>query len=137
MSQDAGGVAGPSEDSLRRLLEETTLLAAITDDRDRIIYANAALARLVGKHPADVVGSRWTGTFGWSPADDKFINDLRGGHVVSTYEGRICAVDGPRIIAWTNTLISGSAGSVAVASLGEDVTARRHAEEELLTLQAE
>ena len=75
-------MAGPSEDSLRRLLEETTLLAAITDDRDRIIYANAALARLVGKHPADVVGSRWTGTFGSSSADDKFMNDLREGRVL-------------------------------------------------------
>ena len=130
-------MAGPSEDSLRRLLEETTLLAAITDARDRIIYANGALARLVGKHPGDVVGSRWTGTFGSSSADDKFMNDLRQGRVTSTYEGRICSVDGPRIIAWTNTLISGPAGCVAVASLGEDVTARRHAEEELLAVQAE
>jgi len=137
MSLDPGGAVGASEQRLRRLLEETTLLAAITDDHDRIIYANAALARLVGKSPAEVVGSRWTGTFGSSPADDKFMNDLREGRVTSTYEGRILSVDGPRIIAWTNTLISGPPDSVAVASLGEDVTARRHAEEELLVVQAE
>jgi PAS domain S-box-containing protein len=133
----AGESVETSDGSLRRLLEQTTLLAAITDDEDGVLYCNTALARLVDREPAEVIGRRWTEMFGRSPADEDFMAGLKRGEVAATYEGRVATADGPRIIAWTNTLISGPAGRIAVASLGEDITARRAAEEELRTVQSE
>jgi two-component system sensor histidine kinase UhpB len=133
----AGDSVETPDGSLRRLLEQTTLLAAITDDQDGILYCNTALARLVHLEPSAVIGRRWTEVFGRWPADENFMAGLKRGELAATYEGRIVTASGHRIISWTNTLISGPADRVVVASLGEDITARRAAEEELRAVQSE
>ena len=57
------------------MLEQTTLLAAITDDKDTLIYCNAALASLIGKQPEELEGRRWSEVFGESPADVAFMQE--------------------------------------------------------------
>jgi PAS domain S-box-containing protein len=125
------------ESRLRRMLEQTTLLAAITDDQDTLIYCNSALAALIDREPADIEGRRWSEVFGKSDADVEFIQDLRGGRMRPTYEGVIYAGSEQRVVAWTNTLLEERPDRTIVASLGEDVTARRAAERELRAVELE
>src|SRR5947207_11189418 len=119
------------------MLEQTTLLAAITDDKDTLIYCNAALASLIGKQPEELEGRRWSEVFGESPADVAFMQELRHGRMKATYEGVIYAAAQPRVIAWTNTLLEALPDRTVIASLGEDVTARRAAERELRAVELE
>jgi PAS domain S-box-containing protein len=125
------------ESRLRRMLEQTTLLAAITDDEDTLIYCNAALASLIDKEPAELEGRRWSEVFGKSPADVEFMEELRAGRMKATYEGVIYTASQPRVIAWTNTLLEALPDRTVIASLGEDVTARRAAERELRAVELE
>ena len=125
------------ESRLRRMLEQTTLLAAITDDKDTLIYCNAALASLIGKQPEELEGGRWSEVFGKSPADVEFMEELRDGRMRPTYEGVIYTAAQPRVIAWTNTLLEALPDRTVIASLGEDVTARRAAERELRAVELE
>jgi PAS domain S-box-containing protein len=119
------------------MLEQTTLLAAITDDQDALIYCNSALAALIDKEPAELEGRLWSEVFGKSDADLEFMQDLRGGRMKATYEGVIYSGSEQRVVAWTNTLLEERPDRTIVASLGEDVTARRAAERELRAVELE
>jgi len=121
-----------SEARFRELLEETPLLATIVDTDEVIHFANRALGRLAGCPSGDLVGKPWSEVFGDFPEErevwDMFVNS---GQVTSGYESRVHDQDGAEhVIAWTNAPITGPDGTARqIASLGEDVTARRAAEE--------
>ncbi len=123
---------------LRQMLEDTTLLAAIITEDDLIIFANPALSKLAGLTPAQVEGRTWTEVFGPNSQEDiNFMEMLRQGNVIPTYDGIISTPTGVHVIAWTNTPIWDDSGAMNIASLGEDVTARRAAEDQLAAAHAE
>jgi PAS domain S-box-containing protein len=45
-----------AHDPLRSLLEHTTLVAAVTDEDDRVLYCNPALASRTGCSPEALIG---------------------------------------------------------------------------------
>jgi PAS domain S-box-containing protein len=128
-----------AEGRFRRLLEETPMLTTIVAADERIVFANAALCGKVGAGRHEVEGELWDVVFGAFPEDETVWERWRAGSLVPYYEGRIRDRDGNELlIGWTNTNIDDADGRTAhVASLGEDLTARRQAEAEARRLQEE
>jgi PAS domain S-box-containing protein len=119
-----------SESRFRELLEETPLLATIVARDGTVVFANRSLAAVVGRPRDQIEGRHWAEAAG-RPSSDEEEEQRALGHPMPTYEGVILDRYGQEhIIAWTSAAISGADGHAThIASLGEDVTARRRAED--------
>jgi PAS domain S-box-containing protein len=118
-----------SEARFRELLEETPLLATIVALDGTVVFANRSLASVVGLPRDQIEGRHWAEAAGGQSSDEELNRSL--GRLLPAYEGVIRDRHGREcIIAWTSAAISGSDGRVThIASLGEDITARRRSEE--------
>jgi PAS domain S-box-containing protein len=131
-----------SERRLRELLENVELIALSIDLDGQITYCNPYLAELTGWERDELLGCDWYATF--TPPERPSLRDTflpaivaEGipAHSESTIQTR---GGGRRIVWWNNTVIRDHEGRpVGATSIGEDVTERRRAEQDLRALAAE
>jgi PAS domain S-box-containing protein len=131
-----------SERRLRELLENVELIALSIDLDGRITYCNPYLAELAGWERDELLGRDWYSTF--TPPERPSLRDtflpaiLAEGipaHSESTIQTR---GGGRRIVWWNNTVIRDHEGRpIGATSIGEDVTERRRADQDLRMLAAE
>ncbi|MBE9583410.1 response regulator [Mucilaginibacter sp. JRF] len=119
-----------------QLVLEGIKLVALTVDRNGIVtFCNSHLAGILGCTPADVVGLNWINTF----VPEQFRNTLNvwldGTNYESHYINPIICKDGKEaIISWQNTMSFDEHGAlIEITSLGEDITDRQKATQELIT----
>lgn len=124
-----------SEQRFRNLLENVELVALTVDRDGRITFANDYLARLSGWSSDELLDMELLDIL--IPPEgmtrQAFREAIRTGTVPVHFEGELLVRSGERkIIAWNNTVTHDADGVVAgSASLGEDITERKRAEEEL------
>lgn len=124
-----------SEGRFRAALENVALPAVILDTDGRLLFVNRHLRARTGWTNEELIGSD---VFTWLAQDSEGIvtpKAFESGmastnefltHVESTWRTNS---GGRLLIAWTNSAIIDDSGRiVAVAAIGEDVTARREAE---------
>ncbi len=129
-----------SERRLRALLDNVKLIAVGLDREGRIAYANPYLLELTGYAADEVLGISWFERF--LPSEtraqvaDLFRDGLRTATLPAQHENAILTRAGEqRLVAWNNTMLFGETGDLAgTMSIGEDVTERRRAEEQLRKL---
>jgi PAS domain S-box-containing protein len=131
-----------SEDRFRTALDSVALHALILDTAGKVLFVNRHLLARTGWTDVELIGSN---VFDWLvPVDgpqvttEAYETGMTTGafvdYIESTWRTR---VGGRVLIAWTNSAIRDDAGViVAVASVGEDVTARRDAEATQARIQA-
>ena len=125
-----------SEQRFRELLENVRLAAVATDAAGRIEFVNDYLAELTGWRPAELVGRTWLEAFtppGEREAETEVFTLLGSGTVVAHRESSLLTRAGAeRLFSWNSTPLRDPDGRVIGAtSLGEDITERRRAEQEL------
>ncbi|MEW6386191.1 MAG: PAS domain S-box protein [Thermodesulfobacteriota bacterium] len=126
-----------SERRFREVLENIRLIAIMLNLQGDIIFVNDFLLELTGWRREKVLGRSWFDTF--LPPEERqgvesmFHQHLRQGNIPPYYENRIITREGERrLIAWNNTVRRDLSGNViGTTSIGEDITARRRAEEAL------
>jgi diguanylate cyclase (GGDEF)-like protein/PAS domain S-box-containing protein len=126
-----------SERRFREILENVKLLAVTYDSDGRITFANDYLCRLAGWSQHEILGRLWYGTLTDDrQAFDEFLGQMRTGTVPAHLERVLITRSGARrIVAWNDTMIRDRDGRVvAVTRIGEDITARRQAEERVAYL---
>ena len=112
-------------------------LVSVTLDRDaKITFCNDYLLRLTGWRREEVLGSNWFERF-IPPENDELkgtleelLNDLPSAW---HHENEILTRSGERrLIRWNNSVLHSNSGEViGTASIGEDITDRKHAERKL------
>jgi PAS domain S-box-containing protein len=129
-----------SENRFRTAVESVRLVAVGLDTAGRVTFANDALCALMGWTRSELIGESWFDRF--VPAGDAaratFFDRIGTGDVPPKLENEIICRDGKRRrIEWDNTMLRSLAGQVlGTASLGVDVTERRHEETTLKLLQS-
>jgi PAS domain S-box-containing protein len=120
----------------RWLLENVELLAIILDKNGIVTFANDFLLRTTGWRREEVVNSNWFSKFVPEASPDArevFSGDLESGTIPPHHENSIQTKAGKlREIVWRNTILRDAGGNIiGVASIGEDITERKWAEERL------
>jgi PAS domain S-box-containing protein/diguanylate cyclase (GGDEF)-like protein len=126
-----------SERRFREILENVKLLAVTYDSDGRITFANDYLCELAGWSQEEMLGRLWYGTLTDDrEAFDEFLEQIRTESVPTHIERLLITRSGERrIVAWNSTMIRDRDGRVvAVTRIGEDITARRQAEERVAYL---
>ena len=124
-----------SERRFREMMENVHLLAVMLDREGRITFCNEFLLQLTGWQREEVTGINWFDTF--VPADqavkDLFLKSIAGETIPPHHENDIATRIGERRrIAWSNTVLRDSQGKIiGTASIGEDITERKRAEDAL------
>lgn len=127
-----------SEQRFRTVLENMQLIGVMLDRDGRIILCNDYLLQLTGWQREEVMQHDWFEIF--LPPDIRyqikeavFLKMLRSARGAAYYENEIVNRRGERhLIAWNNTVFRDFQGQVlGIASIGEDITARRRAEKAL------
>jgi PAS domain S-box-containing protein len=122
----------------QELLEKVHLIAVILDASGRVEMANDFLLRLTAWSREEVVGRSWFEMFVTPEAGAAvravFEAGVVSGEIPDHYENEIITRSGERrVIAWNNVVLRDNAGVVTgTTSLGEDITARRQAEQAIL-----
>ena len=123
------------ERRFRELLENVQMVAVMMDFRGRILSANQFLLRLTGWTAPEVEGQDWFERF--VPFDPRerelFAGMVARGALVPHFESAIQTRAGERRkILWNSVVLRDAEGGVlGTASLGEDLTGRRAAQEQL------
>jgi PAS domain S-box-containing protein len=132
---------GESERRYSDLLGNVHLAAVMLDRDGRITYCNDFLLRLTGWRAEELIGQSWIERV--VPADNLGIRDRFAAIVSGRAEGRhgeneIVTRDGERrVMHWSNSVLRAAGGEVVgLASLGEDITERKRAEQEIRALNA-
>lgn len=116
------------------LLQNVSLIGVMLDRSGAITYANPYLLELLGADASEILGRNWFDVF-VSDADVRrtFASAMTTGDISRHYENQVTVKDGEqRVISWSNTILRDADGAViGTASIGEDVTERRRAEEEV------
>jgi PAS domain S-box-containing protein len=124
-----------TEEQLREMLETVRLIAVIVDGDTRIVYCNPYLAELTGWTREELLGREWYETFEPAETENRrgFIQHIAEIAVNHNAEGSIQTRSGEwRLISWNNTVVRDVHGrGVGATSIGEDITERRRAENEL------
>lgn len=128
------------ERRFRQTLEDIGLAAVMVDVRGRLTFCNHFLLDLTGWRREEVIGSDWIERFVPGEQRDAVKAVLqwieRHSEYPPQFEGEVCTRDGERrLIAWNNTLARDAQGRViGLTAIGEDVTERRLAEEQVRKL---
>jgi len=121
-----------SEERYRSIVEDGSQLICRSDGIGRVVFANGALARLLGVTAAEVVGrSVWSLSGGPTGESDRArVDALTAQAPILEREQEIVAGDGERRwVLWTYRALFSPAGArVEVQAVGQDITGRRHAE---------
>lgn len=126
-----------SERRFREMLGNARLASVMLGPDGAISFCNDYLLQLTGWRWEELSGRDWFETF--LPPDKReeirtmFFNTLHTGDIPPHYENVILTRQGERrLIAWNNMLLRGENGTVTgTASIGEDISHRRRAEEAL------
>ena len=125
-----------SKRRFREMMENMRLIAIMLDAEGKILFVNRFLLHLTGWTIDEVVGKDWFELF--IPLDQSVrVKRMYGSFIQRTpmpqYENDIITRLGERrAIAWNLTALKDPAGNIiGVASIGEDITERRHLEEQL------
>jgi len=120
---------------LREMLETVRLIAVIVDNDSRIVYCNPYLAELTGWTREELLGREWYETFEPEQEENRrgFIRHIAEVAVNAHAEGPLRTRSGQqRLISWNNTVVRDPRGrGIGATSIGEDITERRRAEQEL------
>jgi PAS domain S-box-containing protein len=124
-----------SERRFRDVLENVLLLAVSLDLNGNITFINDYLLDLTGWQRDEVMGQNWFKLF-FPPSlniSTIFYENLANGTIPVHYENEIITRRGEhRFVVWNNTVLHNSQGAIiGTASVGEDITERRRAEDEL------
>ncbi|MDB5581171.1 MAG: response regulator receiver modulated sensor-containing diguanylate [Bradyrhizobium sp.] len=121
------------------LLQNVQLASVMLDREARITYCNEYLLRLTGWTLDEVIGRDWFETFmppelgDMRPVFQALLKDLpeawhRENEIYTRTRQR-------RMISWSNSVLRSAAGEVTgVASIGEDITERKAAEDRVVHL---
>jgi PAS domain S-box-containing protein len=133
-----------SENRFRSVLETISLLGVLLDTEGRIILCNNFLLDLTGWKREEVLNQIWFDIFLPPEIHDEikdgiFSKSIRDGAIPTHYVNEIITRQNERrLVQWNNTVLRDQKGIViGVASIGEDITARKQAEEEIRKLNAE
>ncbi len=126
-----------SERRFREMLAGVQLIAVTLDINGKVTFCNDHLLTLTGWQRDEVIGQGWFDRF--VPIDVRaetnpsFRHDTPLGMIPAHRENDILTKDGRRrLIRWSNTILRDPQGQViGTASLGEDITERKLAEETL------
>jgi PAS domain S-box-containing protein len=123
-----------SERRFRDLLANVDLVSLMLDREGRITYGNDYLLRLTGWRREEVIGQGWFDLFvppGGTAMRDVFAALLADLPSASHHESEILTRSGgERLIQWHNTVLRSAAGEViGTASIGEDITERKRAQQ--------
>lgn len=137
--QRAEAALRASEEQYRELVENANSIIFRMDPRGNIVFFNEFAERFFGFGPADILGRSALGTViprrNAEGTDlSQFLADLcRNPERYTTHENENVRADGERVwIAWTNRAVRDAQGRLTeILCVGNDVTARRRAEEEL------
>jgi diguanylate cyclase (GGDEF)-like protein/PAS domain S-box-containing protein len=135
--RDGQAKLAESEARFRAILETVQLLAVVVDTDGCITFANDFLVEVSGWSREELIGQRWYSLLDPNPAAQRrYLEEIRTGMVPVHTEGRIVTRSGEeRVISWSGTLLHDPEGNiVARTSIGEDITARRTAEERIAFL---
>jgi PAS domain S-box-containing protein len=129
-----------SEARLRTLLESVDLCALLLDRQGRVVFANAFLARLLGRPREELEGRDWFETAIPEPhrgAQREVFRQIMAGDVpVGRSEGEIVAAEGIRRISWHCAALRDAEGSiVGLTAIGEDRTEQLRLEAHLQRIE--
>lgn len=123
-----------SERRFREMLETVNLIALTLDTNGIVTFCNDYLLRLTGWRHEEVIGTDWFERF--IPKEDIhvksiFLESLVTSSIPVHHENDVLTKAGAlRSIRWNNTVLRNAAGMVVgTASIGEDITDRKLAEE--------
>ncbi|HEY3375352.1 MAG TPA: PAS domain S-box protein [Candidatus Aquicultor sp.] len=130
-----------SERRFREILEEVSLVAVMLDTQGNITYVNEFLLTLTGWTRDEVISRDWFDVF--IPADQReklrqgFFDSLAAGAIFPHNENDILTRNGhQRTVFFSNIVLRDSQGKIAgTTSIGEDITDRKHAEQEQAKLR--
>ena len=131
-----------SERRFASMLRSVHLLSVMLDPDARITYCNDYLLRLTGWKSAEVLGRDWFEVFVPPELTElrqvhaRLLRDLPGAF---HHESEIVTRSGERrLVQWSNGLLRSPTGEVVgTASLGQDITERKRAEDEVRQLNAD
>lgn len=131
-----------SEKRFRELLEKVQLISVILDLDGKIIFANDFLIERTGYSKDELIGADWFDTMipnGLYEVKKLFLDGLKSGKIESNFENPIITKNGKLLdIVWSNVIQRNSNNMLtSVASIGEDVSERKRATEELRILNLE
>jgi PAS domain S-box-containing protein len=126
-----------SERRYRDMLSNVELLSLTLDPGGRVTFCNDYLLRLTGWRREEVLGSSWFELFIPAGQGDELKNAF--GELLNDLpaawhrENEILTRSGERrLIRWNNTVLHSISGdAIGTASIGEDITDRKKAEEEV------
>ncbi|MGZ5185522.1 MAG: response regulator, partial [Caldimonas sp.] len=129
-----------SQRQLSDMLANVEMVSMMLDRSARITYCNDYLLRLTGWRPEDIIGKDWMELFIPPETELRSVfatlldNDPRAWH----QENEILTRSGERrLIRWHNSVRRSADGEVVgTASIGEDITEKKLAEREILSLNA-
>jgi len=125
-----------SEKHFSDLLENVNLIAIILDINGNITFCNPYLLQLTQYTLEELLGCSWYNLLvpkELTEARSVFFNGITSGDIAKHYENPIVTKNGElRYILWNNTILRDSSGTaIGTASIGEDITERKQAEESL------
>jgi PAS domain S-box-containing protein len=134
--QRAEAALRESERLFRDMMSRIKLISLMLDVEGRITYCNDYLLTMTGWRREEVIGQRWFDLFIPSDAaglNGVFENLLKDLPEAWHHENEILTkAGGRRLIRWNNAVLRSASGEViGTASIGEDITERKTAEQQL------
>lgn len=133
-----------SERRFRNMLENISLIGIMLDKNGDIDLCNDFLLNLTGWNREEVLRRNFFEIFLPPEIREKvltsvFVRAIKEAEILSYYENEIVTRHGERrLIAWSNTVFHDNQGNaLGVACIGEDITERKQAEENLKKLMDE
>lgn len=132
-------LARESERRFRETLENMTLMAVLLDCDGTIVFCNDCLLDASGWQREELLGGSWFETC--FPLDERgkrsYLAALADGNLELHQEHALRTKAGDsRLVSWNNTFLRDSFGRIeGVALIGEDITERRHLENQLRQAQ--
>jgi len=124
------------ERRFRDMLEKINLIAITLDTKGNLTFCNDYLLQLTGWSRHEVSGVDWFATFVPESSGEIrriFVDSTEAGGIPQHYENPIKTRTGNlRVIRWNNIMMRDERGQISgTASIGEDITERKQAEEEV------
>jgi len=126
-----------TEHKLADLLENVNMLTVMMDKHGEVLYSNRYLQEITGYTREELIGKNWIEVFISNDNRENVRNVMSG--VMSgdeaklRFENNIICKDGSEItVLWNNTVLRSEEGEIiGGASIGDNVTLKRIAEEQL------
>lgn len=125
---------GESQRRLRQILDHTSLVAVVLDQRGCIVFANQTLLQKTGWERHEIIERNWFEMFIPQRPElpEKYLSAIRSGTIRPKLEQTIRTRKGETlIIRWSNTLLIEGQEITGCVSIGEDITEQRAAVEAL------